>query len=214
MKALLYKELRLAMHPAALMFIALSAMLLIPNYPYYVICFYSSLGLFFICLSGRENHDIFYSLTLPVPKTSAVTARMLTAVLLELTQLCAAIPFAILHAKLGIGENLVGIDANTAFFGSSLFMLGIFNFVFFTSYYKAPEKVGKAFLLGSAAEAIYMCAAETAVHALPIARKLDTPDPENLAYKLILLAAGALLYAALTAAAHRRAAVSFSKTDI
>lgn len=215
MKALLYKELRLAMHPAAIMFIALSAMLMIPNYPYYVIFFYSSLGIFFICLSGRENHDIFYSLTLPVPKTSAVTARMLTACLLQFAQLIAAIPFAVLHQRLGIGANLVGIDANIAFFGSSLLMLGIFNFVFFTSYYKAPDKVGKAFLLGSAAEVVYMCAAETAVHAISYARDiLDTPDPEGMAGKLILLAVGAAVYAALTLLAHRRAAKCFSVLDI
>ena len=44
MKHLLYKEWRLAMHPTALLFLPLSAMLLIPNYPYYVIFFYTSLG--------------------------------------------------------------------------------------------------------------------------------------------------------------------------
>ena len=43
MKNLLMKELRLALHPAAVMFLALSAMLLIPNYPMYVILFYTSL---------------------------------------------------------------------------------------------------------------------------------------------------------------------------
>ena len=52
MKELLLKELKLAMHPAAIMFIALSALLIIPNYPYYVTYFYTSLGIFFICLSG------------------------------------------------------------------------------------------------------------------------------------------------------------------
>lgn len=39
MKALLYKEFTLSMHPAAVLFLGLSAMLLIPNYPYYVVFF-------------------------------------------------------------------------------------------------------------------------------------------------------------------------------
>ena len=48
MKNLMRKELLLAMHPASMLFLLLSAMLLIPNYPYYVICFYTCLGTFFI----------------------------------------------------------------------------------------------------------------------------------------------------------------------
>ena len=36
MKNLMRKELVLAMHPASVLFLLLSAMLLIPNYPYYV----------------------------------------------------------------------------------------------------------------------------------------------------------------------------------
>ena len=59
MKNLLLKEWRLALHPAALLFLCLSSMLLIPSYPYFVIFFYTCLGLFFICLSGRENKDIY-----------------------------------------------------------------------------------------------------------------------------------------------------------
>ena len=46
MKNLMRKELLLAMHPASMLFLLLSAMLLIPNYPYYVICFYTCLGTF------------------------------------------------------------------------------------------------------------------------------------------------------------------------
>ena len=42
MKNLMRKELVLAMHPASVLFLLLSAMLLIPNYPYYVICFYTA----------------------------------------------------------------------------------------------------------------------------------------------------------------------------
>ena len=64
MKNLMRKELLLAMHPASVLFLLLSAMLLIPNYPYYVICFYTCLGTFFICLTGRENRDIEFTAVL------------------------------------------------------------------------------------------------------------------------------------------------------
>ena len=58
MKNLLRKELVLALHPTAPLFLALSAMLLIPNYPYLVAFFYTGLGVFFTCLNGRENDDV------------------------------------------------------------------------------------------------------------------------------------------------------------
>ena len=35
--------------------LALSALVLVPNYPYGVVFFYSTLGLFFICLGGRGD---------------------------------------------------------------------------------------------------------------------------------------------------------------
>ena len=81
MKQLISKELRLCMHPAAIIFLILSAMVMIPNYPYLVAFFYTTLGIFFICLTGRENNDIYFSVCLPVEKTAIVTARFITAVL-------------------------------------------------------------------------------------------------------------------------------------
>ena len=46
MKALQSKEWRLAMSPVPLLFLALSGLVLIPNYPYYVTFFYTTLGIF------------------------------------------------------------------------------------------------------------------------------------------------------------------------
>ena len=51
MKELLKKEFTLALHPTGWLFLGLSAMVLIPNYPYYVIFFYTGLALFFTCLA-------------------------------------------------------------------------------------------------------------------------------------------------------------------
>ena len=39
MKKLLIKDFRLAMHPTVFLFWLLSSMLIIPNYPYYVVLF-------------------------------------------------------------------------------------------------------------------------------------------------------------------------------
>jgi putative membrane protein len=214
MKNLMRKELVLAMHPASMLFLLLSAMLLIPNYPYYVICFYTCLGTFFICLTGRENRDIEFTALLPVRKTDLVRARVFTVMLMQLAQLVIAVSFAVFSSRVS-AENLVGMDANTAFFGFALVLYGVFNLVFFRNYYRAPGKVGKAFGWGCGALTLCMVVFEACAHTVPFVRdRLDTPDPAFLGEKLTLLAAGAALYVLLSALALRRAMHSFAALDL
>ena len=181
MKNLLYKELRLAMHPTCIIFLSLSAMLLIPNYPYYVTFFYTTLGVFFTCLTARENHDIFYTVSLPIQKRDMVKARICLVVLVELAQVIVSVPFAMIRQTYPLPGNAVGMDANIAFYGFSLLMMAIFNYVFFVNYYRNPEKVGKYFGIASTIEFIVMGIFLTCDHVVPFCRDiLDTKDPKNL----------------------------------
>jgi len=215
MKNLLIKEIKLCMHPAAIVFLLLSAMVMIPNYPYLVAFFYTTLGIFFICLSGRENNDIFFSACLPVKKSDIVSARFITAIALELLQVALATVFVIIRNTLSMGANLAGMDANISLFGCAFIMLGIFNIVFFTAYYKNVSKVGAAFVKGTVATFVIILFVEATVHFLPFMKDvLDTPDPAHLAAKLVLLGAGIAIYAALTAIAHAKAKRSFEKYDL
>lgn len=214
MKRLLYKEWKLALHPTNIIFLFLSAMMLIPGYPYYVMFFYTSLGIFFVCLMGRETNDIEYSLLLPIEKKDVVLGRVLFCATLELLQVVCAVPFILLKNALGAEPNPVGMDANIALLGLSLVMMGVFNLVFFTRYYRAPDKVGTAFIWGSCAEFLFMIAAETSAHAVPFVRDvLDTPDPLNCLEKLCVLLGGAALFSLLTYTAVRRSARAFERID-
>lgn len=213
MKSLLIKEFRLATHPTVIVFLLLSCMLLIPNYPYGVVFFYTSLGLFFVCLTGRENHDIEYSLALPIRKRDIVKARFLFAAAIQLAQALLMIPFAILRQSFPLPGNAVGMDANVAFFGLSFLMLGIFNLIFFTRYYQNPDRVGSAFVFSSAAVFLYLCFTETLTHVSPFFQKLDTPDPLYLSIKLPILFLGLLLYAAATLLSYRLSARRFETLD-
>lgn len=215
MKALIKKEFKLALHPTVPLFWLLSAMLIIPNYPYYVAFFYTTLGLFFVCLTGRENHDIQYSMMLPVAKRDIVRGRFIFTLIVECVQVIVAIPFAVLRARLVPAPNAAGMDANVALFGLSLIMLGLFNIVFFTRYYSAPDKVGGAFIRGSIAVFVYVALAETAAHVVPFVRdRLDTPDPQFMTEKLCVLAIGIIAYAALTWAGYRISVRRFEHLDI
>lgn len=141
MKNLVYKEFRLAAHPTNYMFLSFAFMLLIPNYPYLVSFFYTTLGIFFMCLSSRENHDLEYSLNLPVRKRDLVGARILTVCVFELLTIVATIPFAVLRCTvLNTSANQAGSMPSLAFYGIAFLYFGIFNLAFFTAYYKSPEK--------------------------------------------------------------------------
>lgn len=215
MRHLLVKEFKLAAHPTAWLFIPLSLMMLIPNYPYYVIFFYTGLGVFFTCLMGRENRDIPYTLSLPVPKRDIVKARYAMVVLLQLLQVISAIPFALLRQSFDMPGNGVGMDANIAFFGLNFIMLGLFNLVFFGIYYKNVDKVGVAFVTSSIVVFFYMIVAEACTHAVPFFKTyLDTKDTEYLSYKLIVLTAGILIYAVLTLLSMRRSIKTFEALDL
>lgn len=213
MSKILGKELRLAMHPTNLIFLALSALIIIPNYPYYVTFFYTTLGIFFTCLSGRENNDIYYTLLLPIPKSQAVKGRIAFAVLLELCQVMLAVPFALLRNGFEIPVNQVGIMPNLAFFGLALMMLGLFNLVFFIGYYKAPDKVGRAYVIASVVVFLFMVAAEVLVH-FPGVSEINTLGSENLGLKLAVLGAGAALFIALTLTACSISKRSFEALDL
>lgn len=215
MNKLLIKEWRLALHPANLAFFALSAMLLIPNYPYYVTFFYTSLGIFFVCLTARENHDMEYSMLLPIRKRDLVKSRIAFCVTLEAIQLLLAVPFAFLRQSILSAGNMVGMDANIAFFGFSLLLLGLFNLVFFSLYYQNPDKVGKAFVWASAAEFSYMLIAEVLVHLVPLFRdQLDTPDPQFLVPKLLTLLIGFAGFALMTLTTYLHCANRFEGLDL
>ena len=89
MKALLYKELRLAMHPICYVFIALFPfMILIPSYPLgvgfiYILACYPIL--FLGANKGQQSNDLLYSVLLPVRKKDIVKARIATVILMQVT---------------------------------------------------------------------------------------------------------------------------------
>ena len=56
------------MSPVPLLFLALSGLVLIPSYPYYVTFFYNALGIFLFFQSCRENRDVYYMMLLLVSR--------------------------------------------------------------------------------------------------------------------------------------------------
>ena len=215
MGRLLMKELKLAMHPITPVMLLLAAMALIPNYPFVVMFFYVGMAVFFTCLKGRENRDVEYTLSLPVSKRALVRSRILFAALTELAQLVLLVPFVALAGRINPVGNEVGMDANLALFAVGFISYGLFNLVFFASYYKDVTRVDAAFIKASAALAACTAADIILCHAAPFVRDvLDTPDPAHLGAKLAVVAAAAIAFAALTLAACRMSERNFEAQDV
>ena len=215
MTKLLKKEFRLFTHPTSWMFLAFGAMILIPGYPMYVPLFWVTLGLFYACLSARENNDLYYTLLLPVRKRDAVRARGLYFALMELLQIAACVPFAILRTVLKIGPNNAGMDVNLALFGLGLGLMGLFNLLFLPKLYKNPAAIGKPFLVVTVWVFVYILAAEVCCFTVPFFRDvLDTPDPQFLGVKLGVLALGAAAFVLMTVLGVRKAEKIFEKVDL
>lgn len=215
MKNLLYKEFRLALHPAATLFLGLAAMMLIPNYPLSVTFFYSCLGVFFISLGARENKDILYTMLLPVKKRDLVKARFSMVILLQTALVVLCVPFFFLRQLYPPEGNVVGMDANLALLGFGFIIMGLFNLVFFPKFFRDPNKVGAPFLLGSAAVFLAVALTEALPHFVPFVRnRLDTALFQFLPEKLLTLLAGAALYTLFTALAYRSSAKAFEALDI
>ena len=212
---LLKKEWKLVMMPVPMLFLLLSALVLVPNYPYYVTFFYTTLGIFLMLQSARENRDVYYMALLPVTKREMVRARFLFVVSIELLQVLACIPFMLLRASYGQIKNAVGIEANAAFLGLSFGMLGLFNRVFFPMHYKNAYDLGKPFLVSSVVLALYVFAMEALQHVLPYLRDVcDSYAWEDQLRQLPVLLGGMLVYAGLTIWSCRVSIRRFEQADL
>ena len=215
MSKLLKKEFLLSMHPITPLMLALSAMVLIPNYPYAVMFFYMTLATFFTCMLGRENHDVVYTMTLPVAKSDIVKARISFVVISELLQMLLLVPFSLLRQFLNPMKNEAGMDANIVLFAEGFLLFGIFNLLFFYGYYKNVDKVGISFVKASVVFFILVVIDAVATHTIPFVQNcLDTPDPKYLEYKLIVLGAGIVLYLIMTIWVCKASIKNFEKQDL
>ena len=214
MTALLYKQFRLVCHPMTPIFCLFGVMVLIPNYPYTVIFFYVTLGLFFTFLNMREQKDIYYSALLPVPKRDTVKAGCLFTVLIEVLSLVLLVPFSVLAVHLQPGkDNLVGLDPNAALLAAGFLLYAVFNAVFLPSFYKNGYKVGVSHLKACVVMAVLMLVCEALPH-FPALGWLDDLDWAAQLRQLPLLIGSILLYAGGAALTFRASARAYEKVDL
>lgn len=146
MKALLSKEFKLCVHPALFIYLALILMLLIPNYPYLVSCFFVCNGIFFCFQQARENGDAMYTAMLPVSKAQTVKARVWFVVIIEMIDIVLMAGMCAFALVAMPETNGGGTDHSLSLIAFALVLYAIFNLIFLPSFYKTGYKAGSAFL--------------------------------------------------------------------
>lgn len=219
MRALLLKELRLAVHPSTYLMVLLGALALIPSWMYGAIFIYGILAAFFNGMNAREMRDLDYTFALPVSRASMVRARVSVMVMVEAATLSVIVLCIALRGPLGIdavaaAQGPVGTGANLYLVGFGFVVFGVFNVVFYPLYYRDPRKVGIPFLVASIPAAVAIFAAE-ALPYLPVAglAALGVPGLSGIGCQLAVLGAGALAFALLTLLGAGLAVRAFSTFD-
>lgn len=164
MKALIYKELKLAMHPICYLFVALfPLMILIPSYPLgigfiYVLSCYPIL--FLGANKGQQSNDLLYSTLLPVRKKDIVMARIITVLFMQAAYmliLSALYPAAVAinteianqaAAARAAGENAsdvtipgLGLNSFVLLLAFGIVGYAIADLIFFPIYYKHGKSI-------------------------------------------------------------------------
>lgn len=173
MKNMLYKEFRLTLHPLFYLALLFGALLLIPQWPYFIALMY----FFFIVVpniftTSKAQGDLDFSASLPVRRGDIVKARLLSIVILELLQIVVAAVFASINAALYPMGNFL-MDTNAAFIGFVFIMYGIHNVILFPMFYKTAYKIAAPTFAAIIVSVLFAGAVETAVQIIPAVRVLD-----------------------------------------
>lgn len=157
MKALIYKELKLSMHPICYLFIVLfPLMLLIPSYPLgigfiYVLTCYPIL--FLGANKGQQSNDLLYSTLLPVRKKDIVKARIFTVIFMQVVfilVMSALYPLAryINASVVATATNPqeykipgLGLDSFVLVLAIAIIGYAIADIIFFPIYYKKGKSI-------------------------------------------------------------------------
>ncbi len=217
MKALLRKEMRLCTLLLTYLFIGFGFMSLVPGYPILCGAFFLTLGIFQSFQSAREANDTVYSALLPVAKRDVVKGKFIISAFIELC--CFAVMAAMTLVRMTVlsdspvyRSNAL-MNANPFFLGAALLIFGLFNAIFVGGYFKTGYKLGKPFVTYIIAAFMVIFAAE-ALHHIPGFEAVNAFGFDRIGLQLLLLAAGALLFTALTVLSYNKACADFEMIDL
>lgn len=216
MKKLFYKEMKLSANPLTYLFIAFSAMTMIPSYPILVGSFFICLGIFHTYQQIREYDDVTYTVMLPVKKRDIVTAKYLFVLFIELTAfilctLLTIIRMKILGTAVPYATNQL-MNANMAYLGYTMIVFAVFNSIFLAVFFKTTYKIGKPFFIFCVVSFIIIIMGEI-LHHIPDLESLN--NPSNLSMpQVVIFAIGIVVFMLCTWLSYQKAVKDFEGIDL
>ena len=216
MKKLFYKEMKLSANPLTYLFIAFSAMTMIPSYPILVGSFFICLGIFHTYQQIREYDDVTYTVMLPVKKRDIVTAKYLFVLFIELTAfilctLLTIIRMKILGTAVPYATNQL-MNANMAYLGYIVIVFAVFNSIFLAGFFKTTYKIGKPFFIFCVVSFIIIIMGEI-LHHIPDLESLN--NPSNLSMpQIVIFAIGIVVFMLCTWLSYQKAVKDFESIDL
>lgn len=212
MKALIYKELKLAMHPICYVFICLfPLMILIPSYPIaigfiYVLTCYPIL--FLGANKGQQSNDLLYSTLLPVRKKDIVLARIFTVAFMQfvfIAIMSALVPVAFIiqnnvasSSQSGTAGQIPGIGLNGYVSVLAIALIGytIADLIFFPIYYRKGRSIVMSTLLTILGFVVYLLIFTIALPFIPGLEGYKTfLENDNIGIQFALLGGALVIYA-------------------
>ena len=216
MKKLFYKEMKLSANPLTYLFIAFSAMTMIPSYPILVGSFFICLGIFHTYQQIREYDDVTYTVMLPVKKRNIVTAKYLFVLFIELAAfilctLLTIIRMKILGTAVPYATNQL-MNANMAYLGYTMIVFAVFNSIFLAGFFKTTYKIGKPFFIFCVVSFIIIIMGEI-LHHIPDLESLN--NPSNLTMpQVVIFAIGIVVFMLCTWLSYQKAVKDFEGIDL
>ena len=222
MKALLYKEFKLAMHPICYVFIAMFPLLiLIPSYPLaigfiYVLTCYPIL--FLGANKGQQSNDLLYSTLLPVRKKDIVLARIMTVVIMQfafMAIMCALYPLCRLIEQ-SISETVtpgLGVNAFVSILAIAIVGYAIADLIFFPIYYKRGKAIVSSTLFMILGFVIYLGIFTIALPFIPACQGYTDVLSGNIGIQFAILAGALVFYVLIHIAVYKISSKRLEKVD-
>ena len=178
MKALLYKERRLASSPLSWLFVLFSGMTLLPGYPILTGALFVCLGLFYSFHGALENNDIFFSLMLPVEKADIVRVKFIFCWRIEaaafgIMAVLTALRLTLLRDFAFYLSNVL-MPANPVYLGFVLLLFGAFHLLFLAGFFKTCRSAGRPFCRFLIAALLLVSLGESLHHIPPLSVLAET----------------------------------------
>ena len=214
MNTMLRKNLRLVNFPITWLFIGLVALLYVPEYPYFMTFLYQVLALYFVFQGVRENHDVDFSLMLPIRKREIAIGYIQLACLVEIVQVISCVPVIFTRYRINPALNPVGIEANIALMGLAFAMFGIYNLIFFPMFLKNASSLAIPSIVASTVAALLAVVIEVAAHlGGPIGAVLNAIEIQHLGGQLAILGGGIAVFVLANIASVRLSVARFERAD-